>query len=59
LTAPGDDRQFVEAATSLAMDASLRARLGQAARSRIADCFTWDRLADRVIAAYSEAMGSS
>ena len=58
LASPGDDRQFVEAAIGLAMDASLRARLGEAARSRIADCFTWDRLVDRVIATYSEAMSS-
>jgi glycosyltransferase involved in cell wall biosynthesis len=59
LASPGDDRQFVESAIELAMDVSLRTRLGEAARSRIADCFIWDQLADRVIAAYREAMSNS
>ena len=59
LASPGDDRQFIESAIELAMDVSLRTRLGEAARSRIANCFTWDQLADRVIAAYREAMSNS
>jgi glycosyltransferase involved in cell wall biosynthesis len=58
LIAPsGDDAAFVAAAVRLSEDAGLRTRLGNRARAIVADRYTWDRLAERVEAAYAEIEG--
>lgn len=55
LVSPGDDLEFAESVASLATDASLRSRLGEAARARIEGCYMWGGLVDRAIEAYEEA----
>ncbi|MCS7220331.1 MAG: glycosyltransferase family 4 protein [Anaerolineae bacterium] len=52
LISPGDDAAMSEAILSLLKDRPRAERMGQAARQRIADHFTWDRLASRVEEVY-------
>ena len=51
---PGVPEQFVSALRGLAGNASLRARLGHAARERVAREFTWSSTGPRYLALYSE-----
>ncbi len=51
LVPPGDPAALARAVLALLADAPLRARLGQAARERVAH-YTWDHLAPRAEAAY-------
>lgn len=55
LVPPGDPAALARAALALLADASLRTRLGQGARERIAQHYTWDDLARRAEAAYEHA----
>jgi glycosyltransferase involved in cell wall biosynthesis len=52
LVAPNDPAALAKAAIELLADRDLRARLGQAARTRAAEYFTWDRLALQAEKAY-------
>lgn len=53
LIPPGDNVAMSEAILSLLKDRPRAERMGQAARQRIADHFTWDRLAERVEKLYA------
>lgn len=50
LVTPGDPDELAQAIARLARDAALRRRMGEAARNRIATQFTWDRVANRLLA---------
>ena len=50
LVAPEDPQALAEALFTLASDPALRLRMGAAARQRIVDNFTWDRVAKRLLA---------
>lgn len=50
LVAPGEPDALAEALLPLVRDAQLRRRMGDAARRRIADNFTWDKVAGRLLA---------
>jgi glycosyltransferase involved in cell wall biosynthesis len=52
LVAPGDPAALARGALRLLADAPVRARLGQAARARVAQQYTWDDLAARAEKAY-------
>jgi len=52
LVPPGDSAAFASAVVSLLRDAALRQRLGEAARQRMQEQFTWDRLAEVAEQAY-------
>jgi len=54
----GDEGAFAVALTRLAADASLRERLGAAARARVRERFTVEALRDGVGAAYARAQGA-
>jgi glycosyltransferase involved in cell wall biosynthesis len=47
---------FLEGARKLAADASLRARLGAAGRSRVESLFNWNRKIDRILEVYRQAI---
>ena len=49
---PGNDAAFVEAAVRLASDDTLRARLGENARSRVTERFLWRSLVETVDGLY-------
>jgi lipopolysaccharide/colanic/teichoic acid biosynthesis glycosyltransferase len=53
---PGDSAALAAALQGLATDASLRARMGQAARARFEGEFTRDRMIDRTTAVYQRVM---
>jgi len=55
LVAPGDPAALARATLALLADAALRERLGQGARARIAEHYTWDRLAADAEHAYALA----
>lgn len=57
LVPPGDVQALAGALTMLATDATLRGRLGQAARVLSAD-YTWDRRAERLDRAFTAAVSS-
>ncbi len=57
LVPPGDPVALRAAIDRLLADDDLRRRLGRAARSRIAELCDWDRVLDRTIAAYEDAVG--
>ena len=57
LVAPGDQAAFAREVAALLADAERRARLGAAARARVAERFTWERLAHVALAAYDRAFG--
>jgi len=52
LVSPGDTHAFVQALARLLTDAELRRRMGAAARRRVEEEFSWDRLVLAVEAAY-------
>lgn len=52
LVPPGEPAALARAVLALLADAPLRARLGQGARERVAQHYTWDHLAPRAEAAY-------
>jgi glycosyltransferase involved in cell wall biosynthesis len=52
LVEPGDPAALARATLALLADPALRERLGQAARERVAQHYTWDRLALAAEAAY-------
>jgi glycosyltransferase involved in cell wall biosynthesis len=52
LVPPGDTAAFVQALARLLADAELRRRMGAAARRRVEEEFSWDRLVLAVEAAY-------
>jgi glycosyltransferase involved in cell wall biosynthesis len=58
LVPPGQPAALARAALALLGDASLRARLGQAARERVGRLFAWDVLAGAAEQAYRAATGS-
>ncbi len=51
----GNSEAFAKAIHAAIEDEGLRRRLAEGARQRVAACFTWDRLAPRVEAAYGLA----
>src|SRR5262249_28092924 len=51
----GDPLVLARAVLALLADAPLRTRLGQGARERVAQHYTWDQLAPRAEAAYERA----
>jgi glycosyltransferase involved in cell wall biosynthesis len=56
LTPPGDLAAFGREAAALLADEERGRRLGAAARARVAEHFTWERLAQVALAAYERAM---
>ena len=52
LVAPGDPAALARATLALLADSALRARLGQGARARVAQHYTWDELAPAAESAY-------
>jgi glycosyltransferase involved in cell wall biosynthesis len=52
---PGDSAALAEALSALVADATLRARMGTAARERVLRDFTVERMVDQTIAVYEEA----
>jgi glycosyltransferase involved in cell wall biosynthesis len=59
LVAPGDPAALARGALALLADPALRARLGQGARARVAQHYTWDRLAPAAEQAYQLALRST
>jgi glycosyltransferase involved in cell wall biosynthesis len=56
LVPPRDPAALRAAIDRLLADAELRVRLGRAARERIAELCSWDRVLDRTIQAYEDAL---
>jgi glycosyltransferase involved in cell wall biosynthesis len=56
LVPPGDTAALHERLAQLLDDQSLRRRLGESARQDVLDRFTWDRVAERCLTAYSDAL---
>jgi glycosyltransferase involved in cell wall biosynthesis len=56
LVPPRDVAALREALHRLLADDELRARLGANARKRVEEMFSWDRVTDRTLAAYEEAL---
>ena len=56
LVAPGDPAALARATLALLADSALRARLGQGARARVAQHYTWDALALAAERAYNLAL---
>lgn len=54
LCAPGDAAALAASMAALAADPDLRRRLGEAARERIRDTFSWQHAASRLLAALAE-----
>jgi glycosyltransferase involved in cell wall biosynthesis len=59
LVAPGEPAGLARAILALLADPLLRERLGQAARARVAQHYTWDHLAPDAERAYHIALRSS
>jgi glycosyltransferase involved in cell wall biosynthesis len=59
LVPPGDPAALARAALALLADPALRARLGQGAQARVAQHYTWDRLASSAERAYHLALHST
>ncbi len=55
LVPPGDEVSFAMSVVALLADPERARRLGAAARARVRDHFTWERLAGIALAAYAEA----
>jgi glycosyltransferase involved in cell wall biosynthesis len=58
LVPPGDPAALAQAVLTLLADASLRVRLGEGARKRVMQHYTWDTLAPHAEAAYRHARRS-
>ena len=56
LVPPGDVAALRDALRRLLADQSLRHRLGEAGRARIAEHFTWQRFADETLRAYEDGL---
>ena len=54
---PGDVRALRSALEQLLADPQLRRRMGEAARERVRERFSWDAVTDATIAAYRDASG--
>ena len=59
LTLSGDDRVLGEALTDLLADRARAQRMGQAARRRMAEQFTWTKLAGKVERLYEETLSAA
>lgn len=59
LVPAGDSEALAEAVSSLLLDASLRAKLGTAARHTVEERFTWRGAAASTVAAYGAAIGAA
>jgi glycosyltransferase involved in cell wall biosynthesis len=57
LVAPGDPAALAHAVLALLADPALREGLGQAARARVTQHYTWDHLAPAAERAYKLALG--
>jgi glycosyltransferase involved in cell wall biosynthesis len=57
LVPPGDPGALADALVRALTDEPLRARLAEAGRRRVADCFTLERMADAMRVRYREARG--
>jgi glycosyltransferase involved in cell wall biosynthesis len=57
LANPLDARSFAERIDALLSDPLSRARFGRNGRARVLREFTWDKVADRVLRVYEEALG--
>lgn len=56
LVPPGDAAALAERIAALLDDAALRRRMGEAGRGWTLDMFTWDRVIERMLAAYERAL---
>jgi len=54
LVEPGDPEGLAKAIHRLADDATLRRGMGDRARQRAADLFSWDRIANETVAIYQQ-----
>jgi len=59
LTPPGDDRAVGEALADLLADRARAQRMGQAARRRMAEQFTWTKFAGKVERLYEETLSAA
>ena len=59
LVDPADEAAFAAALAAMAADAPLRARLSAAGPPRVAQHFTWDRIARLTLELYAEALAAS
>jgi len=59
LVPPGDPAALEEAAARLLEDAALRRRLGEAARRRARDEYSWEAVAARHLALFRDALGDA
>jgi glycosyltransferase involved in cell wall biosynthesis len=59
LYSPGDVTALSHGLTTLLADASLRNRIGSAARARVLDTYTWHSIAERIIALADELLTSN
>jgi len=57
LISPGNDQEFIEAASELALSPGLRRYLGERARRRVQHDFNWRHLVERVEAVYTDITG--
>ncbi|HXA93977.1 MAG TPA: glycogen synthase [Candidatus Dormibacteraeota bacterium] len=58
LVEPGDVTALAQALGRILTDPALAARMGQAGRRRVEAYFSWDRIADRTLAVYQEAIAA-
>jgi starch synthase len=58
LVEPGNTAELHERLAQVLADGSLAARLGQNARERFLESFTWEACADRCLSAYAELVGN-
>jgi rhamnosyl/mannosyltransferase len=56
---PSDPAALAAALRTILSDAPLRARMGQAARKRVAECFTMTKMLDRIGSIYRAAAGDA
>jgi glycosyltransferase involved in cell wall biosynthesis len=59
LVSKNDPRALAESILKLLRDDDLRAKMGRAARDRVHENFTWDRVAEKMYACYSNLCGVS
>jgi glycosyltransferase involved in cell wall biosynthesis len=56
LVPPGDAKALRKAIERLLADADLRKRLGEAARARVTELCSWERVAEATLDAYASAL---